>query len=148
MIALVEAPRLIHATGIILRDRGVIILGSSGAGKTTLALRLIEGARTTGMLGRLVADDQLRVETCGGRVVCTAPRAIAGLVEVVGLGPRPVAYEDQAVMDLVVRLVGAREAPRFRDETFETIGDVSLPCLHLPERSAGRNALAIAAWFA
>ncbi|RWH23488.1 MAG: HPr kinase/phosphorylase, partial [Mesorhizobium sp.] len=32
----------IHATAILIGDRGVLITGPSGAGKTTLALTLID----------------------------------------------------------------------------------------------------------
>ncbi|MDD4187402.1 MAG: hypothetical protein PHX04_01330 [Bacilli bacterium] len=33
-----------HGTGLVLEDQGILILGNSGAGKTTLATRLLSGA--------------------------------------------------------------------------------------------------------
>lgn len=64
---------------------GVLILGGAGAGKSALALSLIETCpfRRTA----LVADDAVLVEAVGGRLVARAPEAIAGLIEVRGFGP-------------------------------------------------------------
>ncbi|HEY5072658.1 MAG TPA: HPr kinase/phosphorylase [Caulobacteraceae bacterium] len=60
--------------------RGVLLQGPSGAGKSDLALRAIsEGFR-------LIADDRTVIFLSGGRLFGRAPSAVAGLIEVRGLG--------------------------------------------------------------
>ena len=71
---------LIHATAVDVHGAGVLILGASGAGKSDLALRLIQDGAL------LVSDDQVDVTvlTDGLRAAC-APN-ISGLVEARGVG--------------------------------------------------------------
>src|ERR687898_3364772 len=70
----------LHATCVELSGTGVVLLGASGCGKSDLALRLIDRG------ARLVADDLVTVERHGRRLIARAPEAIAGLMEVRGLG--------------------------------------------------------------
>ena len=95
----------IHGTAILAGDRGILIVGRSGAGKTTLALALIDFFSRNGLFSRLVADDQLLVAVREGGLVCRAPDSIAGLVEVPGIGPQSISSMGAAVIDLCVRLV-------------------------------------------
>ena len=70
----------IHAGCVALGKKGVLILGESGAGKSDLMLRLMdEGAK-------LVADDRTELYVARGRFCARAPKSIAGLIEVRGLG--------------------------------------------------------------
>ncbi len=74
----------IHAT-CCARDRadgpaGVLLLGPPGSGKSDLALRLIESGF------RLVADDRVDIETTPEGAFASAPAALAGLIEVRGIG--------------------------------------------------------------
>ncbi|CDX19379.1 conserved hypothetical protein [Mesorhizobium plurifarium] len=120
-------PRNIHGTALLIGQHGVLVTGPSGAGKTTLALALIDHCRTRGMFSRLVGDDQLFAAAHGGRLVCRAPASIAGLCEVHGIGPRSLAFEPAAVIDLVVRLVEPADMARLQDETTETIAGCRMP---------------------
>jgi serine kinase of HPr protein (carbohydrate metabolism regulator) len=139
--------RNLHATALLLGDRGVLIAGPSGSGKTTLALALIAHTQMAGCFARLVSDDQLLVEALAGRLVASCPATIAGAAEVYGIGPRRVPHAAAAIIDLVVRLVPAAEAPRFGEPLSETIAGVALPRLDLPQLNAAAGALAVAAWF-
>lgn len=121
----------IHATGVVLADRGIVIVGDAGAGKTQLALALICQARAAGLFARLVADDQLLLTACHGRVVCETPATIAGLVEVRGLGPVALAHEARAPVDLVVRLVGRDAAERLPETRTETLLGQEIPLMTL-----------------
>jgi serine kinase of HPr protein (carbohydrate metabolism regulator) len=70
----------IHATCVAVDGRAVLITGPSGAGKSDLALRLIDRGFS------LVSDDQTLVRKSGERLLATAPAAIAGKLEIRGIG--------------------------------------------------------------
>jgi serine kinase of HPr protein (carbohydrate metabolism regulator) len=125
----------IHGTALLIGDRGLVVTGASGSGKTALALALVERFATPGRLCRLVGDDQLVVSGHDGRLVCRAPAALAGLAEVHGIGPRSLRVETSMVADLVLRLVPAAAAERFQADTAETIAGCTLPRIDLAERN-------------
>ena len=133
-----------HASAVVLRDRGVVIAGQSGAGKTQLALALICHARSFGLFARLVGDDQIFLSARHGRLICAAAPAIAGLAEIRGLGPRPVAHEMKAPVDLLVRLVDRRSAERFPEAGTEPLLGCEVPLLKLAadDRQAALTAVA------
>lgn len=134
------APNL-HGTALVLGERGLLIVGPSGSGKSTLALALLARFRQA----RLVADDQVLVSALAGRLVCRAPSAIRGLVEVHGVGPQPIEAEPAAVIDLVVRLVPAESLQRLPDDAFEEVAGCRLPLLEVRERDVEPALAAVAA---
>lgn len=121
----------LHATAVALGDRGIVIAGEPGMGKTQLALDLISHGRAHGLFAKLVADDQILLSAHGGRLVCAAPAAIAGMVEIRGLGPSPLAHLARAPVDLVVRLVERRGAERFPEAETELLLGCAVPLLRL-----------------
>lgn len=127
----------IHATGVVLGDRGVLILGASGAGKSTLALALLTRFRQDGRHAALIGDDQLFLAARSGRLVATAPAAIEGLIELRGAGPVPVAHRRQAVIDRIVRLVPEDQMERLPEAARETLLGVTVPVVEVPQRNAG-----------
>jgi serine kinase of HPr protein (carbohydrate metabolism regulator) len=136
----------LHATAIVIGDRGVLIRGASGSGKTTLALAVIAAARAAGRFGVLLADDQVLLSVREGRLICHTPPAIAGLVEVQGTTPQPVFYERSAVIDLLVTLVEQAEAPRYSEDRWSEIAGCMLPELLLAARSVPGALPALLAW--
>ncbi|ADV09639.1 MULTISPECIES: hypothetical protein [Mesorhizobium] len=128
-------PENIHATMVLIGERGILITGASGSGKTALALALIDHCRQRGSFARLVGDDQLFVEAHAGRLLCRAPAAIEGLVEVPGLGPRPLPFEPAGLVDLHVHLVPADEAPRFQEDAASSIVGCLVPQVDVVERN-------------
>jgi serine kinase of HPr protein (carbohydrate metabolism regulator) len=102
----------IHASAVLTGARGVLIRGAAGAGKSRLALALIEAAQT-GLLpfACLIADDRCHVEAVNGRVLVRPSPALAGLIEVRGLGIRRMPFEPVAVVGWVLDL-GVPEAER------------------------------------
>jgi serine kinase of HPr protein (carbohydrate metabolism regulator) len=135
----------IHATALLVGDRGILVMGASGSGKTTLALALVGRFAARGLFSRLVGDDQLFTACHAGRLVCRAPEAIAGTVEVFGIGPRPVVVEPAMVVDLVLRLVPADRAERLQADAVETIAGCALPRIDLAERNVNAAAPVVAA---
>jgi serine kinase of HPr protein (carbohydrate metabolism regulator) len=93
----------IHATAVAIDGRTVLITGPSGAGKSDLALRLIDRGAI------LVSDDYIMVRQSAGLVLAEPPAAIAGLIEVRGLGIVAMPHVSQLPVALVVRLEHAVE---------------------------------------
>lgn len=124
----------LHATAVVLADRGVLIVGDSGSGKTLLALALVERVRGQGRFARLVSDDQVFVEQHNGRLICRAPQAIAGLAELRGLGPTAMPHEAAAAVDLLVRLVPGKAVERFPEPGSEAVAGCVVPCVMLAQR--------------
>lgn len=139
----------LHATVIITGTAGVLILGRSGAGKSSLALCVIEMLRAQGRFAALVADDRIWVHAVGKRLVAEVPEAIAGLVEIRGFGPAPIAHEARTIVDCAVRLVAREDAPRIMaQDATETVLGIALPRLDLAEGDVAGAARALLAWLA
>jgi HPr kinase/phosphorylase len=123
-------PATIHASAVVTGARAVLIRGPSGAGKSRLALDLIEAARSGALrFARLIGDDRVHVEAAGGRLLARPAEALAGLIEVRGLGILRLPYEPSAVVGLVVDLgANAERFPKVTERQV-IIEGVSLPRL-------------------
>ena len=102
----------IHASCVAIGHKGVLILGDSGAGKSDLALRLIDDG------ARLVCDDRAELYLANGGLCARAPKSIAGLIEVRGLGLIALPCRKTVRLALTVKL-GAM-AKRLPDVAFYT----------------------------
>lgn len=121
----------IHASAVLIGAKAALIRGPAGAGKSQLALALIEAARASALpFARLVADDRAHVEAQAGRLLVRPAPALAGLIEVRGLGIRRLPHEPVAVVGLLIDL-GAGNAGRLpaREATETAIEGVTLPRL-------------------
>jgi serine kinase of HPr protein (carbohydrate metabolism regulator) len=125
-----QAPT-IHASAVLVGAKAVLIRGPSGSGKSRLAWDLLLAAQE-GVLpfARLVIDDRALVETHAGRLLVRPVPALAGIIEIHGLGIRQVAFEPVAAVGWVVDLA-AEDADRILPATAEntTISGVILPRL-------------------
>jgi len=123
-----EAPS-VHASAVLAGARAVLIRGPAGSGKSRLALAIIEAAQT-GLLpfARLVGDDRVHLEPSHGRLLVRPAPALAGLIEVRGLGIRRMPHEPRAVVGLVVDLA-AGDAERMPACGDATIAGIALPRL-------------------
>ncbi len=106
---------LIHATCVEFEGTGVLLRGPSGAGKSDLALRMIDAGWA------LVADDQVDLAVVGGRLEATPPRALAGLLEVRGIGLVRLPHRDRSFVGLVAEL-----DPAAPIERMPTAGDIEI----------------------
>lgn len=88
----------LHATGVAIEGRTVLLCGPSGSGKSDLALRLIDRG------AMLVSDDYTLVKRIDGRLIATAPSTIAGQMEVRGIGIVTVPYREEAPVALLIDL--------------------------------------------
>ena len=71
---------LANVSCVAVAGRAVLISGASGAGKSSLALALIDRGAA------LVGDDGVTLERVGGRQICSPPPNICGLIEVRNVG--------------------------------------------------------------
>jgi HPr kinase/phosphorylase len=119
----------VHASAVLAGARAVLIRGPAGAGKSQLALALMQAAET-GLLrfARLVGDDRVHLEAHHSRLLVRGAPALAGLLEVRGLGIRRLDYEPIAVVGLVVDLAAA-DAERLPAAGATVISGVELPRL-------------------
>ena len=70
----------IHVSSVAIGGRAVLIAGRSGAGKSDLALRLIDRGAV------LVSDDYTFVRRAQSQALASAPERIAGRIELRGVG--------------------------------------------------------------
>ena len=121
----------IHATALVVHSplarapRGVLVTGPSGSGKSAFALALMDEWRAAGRFAALVADDRTVLAARNGRLIAAVPPALAGLVEVRGLGLRRVPHATSAVMHLHVAL--GRPSERMPDPAASCFHGVEVP---------------------
>lgn len=103
-------------------DTGVLLLGESGAGKSDLALRLIE------LGASLVSDDRTELYLETGVLMARPPQSLAGLLEVRGVGILELPYEQQVRVTVAVILIREGTPERLpRSEFYEPPGALACP---------------------
>jgi HPr kinase/phosphorylase len=125
-----------HASCVLVGRSAVLICGSSGSGKSRLALALIDALAGR---ARLVADDRVQIFSANGRLLAAAPDAIKGQIEIRGLGIRAVDYEPLALVTLIVDLE-AKDAARMPEGDARSIEISGVILSRLPV-AAGETAL-------
>ena len=89
---------LLHASCIAIGGRAVLLTGSPGAGKSDLALRLIDSG------AQLVADDQTMLQREKDMLLASPPAAIAGMIEVRHIGLVKMPFVESIPVRLYVEL--------------------------------------------
>jgi HPr kinase/phosphorylase len=92
----------IHASCVALSGAGVLLRGRPGAGKSDLALRLVDGG------GALVADDLCEIRRAGSRLFADLPAAVdpafRGRIALRGIGFLTLPYAGPTPLALVADL--------------------------------------------
>lgn len=114
----------LHASCVAIDGRAVLIEGTSGAGKSDLALRLIDRGAT------LVSDDYTHVQRDGASLIVSPPPNIAGKIEVRGIGIVEMPYAAQAPVALLVA-VGEPVARMPEPDTARVVLGVEIPFIAL-----------------
>jgi HPr kinase/phosphorylase len=106
----------IHASCAARDGHGVLLLGPPGSGKSDLVLRLLDHGF------QLVADDRVDVE----HGIASPPAALAGLLEVRGLGLLRMPHAAEARLALAVELARGERLPNP-----STHPELDLPLVHV-----------------
>ena len=123
----------LHGTAVIFSESCVLITGTSGSGKSALALALLALAKATRRFAALVGDDRVWVRAAEGRIVAFGAPQLAGLIERRAAGVQSAPSEPAAVVSLVVALSGRNHSwPRWPDEPDACVVEgITLPRLAL-----------------
>ncbi|MEL6875274.1 MAG: HPr kinase/phosphatase C-terminal domain-containing protein [Pseudomonadota bacterium] len=94
-----QQPETVHATAVAINGHGVLLTGSTGAGKSDLALRLIDRGAV------LISDDQTELHGNAETILLHAPPEIAGKLEIRSLGIIATDHVSGVPLRLKVQLV-------------------------------------------
>lgn len=103
----------------------MLLLGDSGAGKSDLALRLIDSG------AMLVADDRVNLVAVAGQLLASAPESIAGKIELRGVGILTLPHLQNIPLKLAVSLDKSRTQERLPEPAFFDCLGVRLSLLSL-----------------
>lgn len=136
-----------HASVVDVAGFGILILGESGAGKSSLALGIIEKYSDPNTNACLIADDQVFLDKNSvGKIVARTPPSIAGKLEIYGFGIVDVAYKNDTLVGLVVELIDQDQVVRMPKPAVIEILGVDVPHLHVPSRYEAQGLRIISAW--
>lgn len=115
---------LLHATAVAINGEGVLLSGSSGSGKSDLALRLIDRGAV------LISDDGVLIEADDPLPMLRTAPHIAGMIEMRGVGVVKMPFADGVPLRLAVLLGDTPE--RLPPENFSSnIAGHNIACLKL-----------------
>tara|TARA_B100001175_G_scaffold120267_1_gene102342 strand:- start:348 stop:818 length:471 start_codon:yes stop_codon:yes gene_type:complete len=132
-----------HGVLVSLLNKGVLIIGRSGVGKSECAIELLnKGAY-------LVADDVVLIKEVNKKLIGYPPETIKDLIEIRGIGIINVkeifgeeAMINSSKIDLMIELVDFKDSHNYErlgyDTSFTNILDIKIPHMKIPV-SPGRN---------
>lgn len=131
----------IQSTAVAFKQGAVLILGSAGIGKTTLALRLMEKGAD------LIADDGVALNTQKDKIWVSTPCSMRGCLELKGLGILSGwKVKKRAPLRCVIQLTDKPVKPQTDSKTF-SLDDVSVPLFELSALDLGLDVQAMAAFW-
>ena len=114
-----------QGTCIAFGEEAVLFRGPSGSGKSDLALRCIEKGAD------LISDDQTILCRKNKKIIASAPRTIAGKLEVRGIGIVDFPYREDASLVLVLDLINEGALERLPKIGFVDYFDIKIPNLRI-----------------
>ena len=129
----------IHASCVCIKNKGILIIGPSGSGKSDLTLRLIAefGAK-------LVADDRVNIKASQDKLIASAPKILRGLLEVRGIGIIKIKNKLSTKIDLVIDLISTK-SERLPENQNYNICDINIPLYRLNAFESSTPAKVLAA---
>ena len=113
---------IMHATCVDINGSGVLIVGRSGSGKSSLAINLLALGST------LVADDQCEIVKKNNRFRISKPASLPNSIEIRGIGLVSVPMVVETSLDWVVNMDEA-EKERMPDLRFTEIDGCKIPTI-------------------
>ena len=111
---------IMHATCVDVNGSGVLIIGRSGSGKSSLAINLLALGST------LVADDQCELVRKNNKCSISKPASLPKSIEIRGVGLVSVPMVNETNLDWVVNMDEA-EKERMPSPRFTEIGGFRVP---------------------
>ena len=122
----------VHASCVAINGHGVLLLGDSGAGKSDMALMLLDAGT------QLVADDRTLLHVKRGALWAKAPDSIKGLLEIRAVGIVALPARAAARVRLAVRL-GEEDTRLPKPRLYRQLG-CEIPEIRLDPRIASTPA--------
>ena len=113
---------VMHATCVDINGSGVLIVGRSGSGKSSLAINLIALGST------LVADDQCEIVKKNNKLSVFKPTSLPSSIEIRGVGLVSAPMVVETSLDWVVNMDEA-ETQRMPDLQFTEIDGYRIPTI-------------------
>ena len=111
----------IYATAVALEGLGALLRGPSGSGKSDLGLRLIDQGAV------LIADDRVDLRRHGENILASPPDALAGKIEVRGLGVIEMVHQRDLPVVAVFDLVASGKIERLPRPEKASFLDTAVP---------------------
>ena len=111
---------IMHATCVDINGSGVLIVGRSGSGKSSLAINLIA------LGSKLVTDDQCEIVKKNNKLCVFKPTSLPSSIEIRGVGLVSVPMVVETSLDWVVNMDEA-EKERMPDLRFTEIDGYKIP---------------------
>ena len=130
-----EGASTLHACSMVLGNKGLLIRGGSGSGKSGLAQLLINRWNEQGKYSRWISDDRTIVYANAKHVLAEVPESIEGKAEQRYRGIQTISFEQRCLVDLVVDLVEPNKLERLPEPQFVMLAPASkfLPLLRVPK---------------
>ena len=120
----------LHSTSIVVEDIGELIIGEPGAGKSDLAMRLIDSGAT------LITDDLTICKKINNSILYLyTPPEIKGLIEIKEEGLLTVPYIDGIKLSLVVELSNGKIEDKSENCSCKIMG-VKIPKIIVNSKSS------------
>ena len=113
---------IMHATCVDINGSGVLIVGRSGSGKSSLAINLLA------LGSKLVADDQCKLVKKNNSFCIFKPASLPNSIEIRGIGLVSVPMVVETSLDWVVNMDEA-EKERMPDLRFTEIDGYKIPTI-------------------
>jgi HPr kinase/phosphorylase len=129
----------IHASAVRVGTHAVLIRGPSGSGKSRLAFDLLLAGRAGQTAPAiLVGDDRIHLQLRGSELIASPAPALAGLIEIRGLGLRRCPFVAEAAVGLVVDLDAADAERLPPPESLQTrINGILIPRIPVKQGFSG-----------
>lgn len=129
-----DLPCIAHASCVAVGARGLLIVGPSGSGKSSLALQMIA------LGAHLVADDRCLISEVGGALSVSRPPGLPNAIEARGLGLLSQPCQHEAHLTAVLDMTRPAQT-RMPERTTCRVGDHDVALLQNPVMTHGAAAL-------